>query len=553
MPDAAMSVSTATEKAVAGRGVQAIHLASKLLLVGFICYVSTEVGFAHKSPPHNISPLWPTGAILFGIIVVAPVRHWWAYTLAAYFTSVLNDARAGFPVSGVLFLSAALIEVFIAAAAVRRFAGGLRAFDNLRNLIVYLLAAVVLAPATSAFVGAFAGGGESYWFYWRVWLLSEALAYLTLAPAILTWIAGVRSVGRTSIPRGIEPWVIGVVLLAVSFRVFHGPTAGPGAIPALVYLPLPLLLWAAMRFGPVGANTGLLILAFLSISGGVRGLGPFAGGAAPDSVLSLQLFLVAVSVPVMFLATAIEDRRAAEHEMQRHRAELAHVTRLSTMGELAASLAHELNQPLTAILSNAQAAQRFLGASPPNLTEVGEILKDVVQDNNRASDVIQRLRALVRKDATSFAALDVGDVLRDVVRIVHSDAILRHSRVVLDVATGLPPVRGDRIQLQQVALNLLLNALEAMKDCPTTERQIVVQVDRDGAGVVRVAVRDSGVGLGGDLVEIFQPFYTTKPTGLGMGLSISRSIIEGHGGQLRAENNPDQGATFWFTLPTAQR
>ncbi len=427
MPDAAMSVSTATEKAVAGRGVQAIHLASKLLLVGFICYVSTEVGFAHKSPPHNISPLWPTGAILFGIIVVAPVRHWWAYTLAAYFTSVLNDARAGFPVSGVLFLSAALIEVFIAAAAVRRFAGGLRAFDNLRNLIVYLLAAVVLAPATSAFVGAFAGGGESYWFYWRVWLLSEALAYLTLAPAILTWIAGVRSVGRTSIPRGIEPWVIGVVLLAVSFRVCHGPTAGPGAIPALVYLPLPLLLWAAMRFGPVGANTGLLILAFLSISGGVRGLGPFAGGAAPDSVLSLQLFLVAVSVPVMFLATAIEDRRAAEHEMQRHRAELAHVTRLSTMGELAASLAHELNQPLTAILSNAQAAQRFLGASPPNLTEVGEILKDVVQDNNRASDVIQRLRALVRKDATSFAALDVGDVLRDVVRIVHSDAILRES------------------------------------------------------------------------------------------------------------------------------
>ena len=269
-------------------------------------------------------------------------------------------------------------------------------------------------------------------------------------------------------------------------------------------------------------------------------------------MLSLQLFLVAVSIPVMFLATAIEERRAAEHEMQRQRAELAHVTRLSTMGELAASLAHELNQPLTAILSNAQAAQRFLRASPPNLTELGEILKDVVQDNNRAGEVIQRLRALVRKETTTFVPLDVGDLLRDVVRIVHSDAILRLSRVVLDVAPGLPPVRGDRIQLQQVALNLLLNAFEAMKDCPAIGRQVLVRVERHGAGFVRVAVRDGGVGLGGDAADLFQPFYTTKPTGLGMGLSISRTIIEGHGGQLRAENNPDQGATFWFTLPTVE-
>ena len=179
-----------------------------------------------------------------------------------------------------------------------------------------------------------------------------------------------------------------------------------------------------------------------------------------------------------------------------------------------------------------------------------EILKDVVLDNNRASEVIQRLRALVRKEAPTFGALDVGDLLRDVVRLVHSDAILRHSRVSLDVAPGLRPVRGDRIQLQQVALNLLLNAFEAMKDCPTSKREVVVRVEPDGTRMVRVAVRDYGVGLSEHPVErIFLPFYTTKPTGLGMGLSISRSIIEGHGGQLRAENNPDQGATLSFTLP----
>ena len=179
-----------------------------------------------------------------------------------------------------------------------------------------------------------------------------------------------------------------------------------------------------------------------------------------------------------------------------------------------------------------------------------EILKDVVQDDNRASEVIKRLRALVRKEAPAFGALDVGDLLRDVVRLVHSDAILRNSRVSLGVAPGLRPVRGDRIQLQQVALNLLLNAFEAMRDCPTGKREVVVRVEPDGTRMVRVAVCDCGVGFSEDAVEkIFEPFYTTKPTGLGMGLSISRAIIESHGGQLRAENNPDQGATFSFTLP----
>ena len=525
-----------------------MRLGWKLLVVGFICYVSTEIGFAHKFPPHYISPLWPTGAILFGILVVAPVRHWWLYALAAYFTSAI---KSGLAVTPVLFLAAAYIEQFLAAAGVRRFAGGLKAFDNVGNLTAYLAVAVILAPATAAAVAAFAGGEQSYWFYWRVWFLSEALACLTLAPALLAWMARIHTVRQASRPRAIEACVIGAGLIAICVRVFYWPTAASGHLPALVYLPLPLLLWAAMRFGPVGANTGLLVLAALSISGGVRGLGPF-GGAGPDNVLSLQLFLVAVSVPVMFLATAIEDRRAAEGEMQRHRAELAHVTRLSTMGELAASLAHELNQPLTAILSNAQAARRLLAASPPNLAEVGAILHDVIQDDKRASDVIQRLRALVRKDNATFAALDIGEVLRDVVRIVHSDGILRDSRVALDVVTGLPPVRGDRIQLQQVALNLCLNAFDAMKDCPAGRRQVVVRVDRDSPRFVRVDVRDRGVGLREDPVKIFQPFYTTKPAGLGMGLSISRSIVENHGGQLRAENNPDEGATFWFTVPIAE-
>jgi signal transduction histidine kinase len=228
------------------------------------------------------------------------------------------------------------------------------------------------------------------------------------------------------------------------------------------------------------------------------------------------------------------------------------VARISTLGELSASLAHELNQPLTAILSNAQAAQRLLDAKPIDLAEIREILKDVVADDNRAGQVIQRLRALVKKQPPEFTALDLGAILREVVHFIHTDAILRASEIALTVAPGLPPVWGDRVELQQVALNLLLNALEAMKERPVEDRQVVVQVEADGPRVVKVAVRDRGAGLGDEIEQVFRPFYTTKPDGLGVGLSICRSIVEAHSGRLWAENNPDRGATFSFTIPAAR-
>ena len=255
----------------------------------------------------------------------------------------------------------------------------------------------------------------------------------------------------------------------------------------------------------------------------------------------------------MLVLTAIVDiteRKRAESELQRHRDELAHVTRISAMGELAASLAHELNQPLTAILSNAQAAQRFLAAKPADLEEIKDILKDIVEDNSRAGEVIRRMRALVKKEDLAFVPLDLAGVIRDIVQLVHSDAILRNVRISFESNSKLPFVRGDRVQLQQVALNLLLNAFDAMKDTPAAERAVVVRAETNGTGTVEVSVRDHGAGLTSDkLDKVFQPFYTTKRDGLGMGLSISRSIIEAHGGRLWVENNPDRGATFRFALP----
>ncbi len=247
---------------------------------------------------------------------------------------------------------------------------------------------------------------------------------------------------------------------------------------------------------------------------------------------------------------ALVEDKTDHYELLRNRRDLVHLTRVSTMGELAGSLAHELNQPLTAILSNVQAAQRFMAEDPIDVAEVREILNDIVQDDYRASEIIRRIRAVVKKGDIEFAFLDVASVIRDVVVLLHSDAIMRETRVALDIGNDLPAAYADRVQLQQVVLNLLLNAFDAMTGVKPSERVVSIALTGVGDDVLRIAVRDCGHGLAaGKFDTIFNPFYTSKPHGLGLGLSISRSIVERHGGRLWAENNSDRGATFYVTLP----
>jgi signal transduction histidine kinase len=248
------------------------------------------------------------------------------------------------------------------------------------------------------------------------------------------------------------------------------------------------------------------------------------------------------------------SRRQSELEAQRLRQDLSHVARVSTMGALTTSLAHELNQPLTAILSNAQAAQAVLESSPVNLEEIREILADIVQDDKRAGEVIRRLRGLLKKDGLEITAIEVNEIVSEVARLVTGDAVLRNVSVHLDLAEQLPRVQGDRVQLQQVILNLILNGLDAMRAPGTGERVLLLQTAREGPGAVRIAVRDSGPGIDeADVEHIFQAFYTTKTDGMGMGLAIARSIVEAHGGRLTARNNPEGGATFSFTLPVTDQ
>jgi len=447
----------------------------------------------------------------------------------------------------------------------------------------------------------------------------------------------------------------------------------------LLYLPLPLLLWIAVRFGSRGASAAICTVGFLAIWSAGHGYGPFSTRSAEENALSIQMFLIVMSVPLLFLASVIEergkgemtlrgreermslaaesanlafwtinferkeswmsdkgraifnfapdealsrelflsrvhpeDRVAVDEAIERARAssqtfefeyrllrpdgqtrwlisrgrylrndrdqvneligvaidvtaqiqadlqlrlqreELAHLSRVALMGELTASLAHELNQPLTAIASNAAAGRRFLALGSPEPEMFDELLADVASDARRAGDIIHGIHHFVRKSESVRRAVNLNEIIREVLRLLHSDLLGRATAVETQLAPNLPPVDADSIQLQQILLNLLMNSLEAMHLTPAEKRRILISTKCEADSVV-TSVRDYGGGLPKDNPDkIFTHFYSTKPTGMGMGLTIVRSIVESHGGELAAEN-ADDGARFSFRLPVAAK
>ena len=256
------------------------------------------------------------------------------------------------------------------------------------------------------------------------------------------------------------------------------------------------------------------------------------------------------SVEFQGIGRDITDLKLADMEVEQRRKEVTHLTRVAILGELSGALAHELNQPLTAILSNAQAAQRLLARDPLDLAMLREILDDVVTDDLRAGEVITRLRALLKKGEANFQPLNLNGVATEVLGLARSELIERHVTIGTRLAPGLPGILGDRVQLQQVMLNLVLNACEAMSARTSTERRLTVSTALDGDGLLLAAIADRGSGIPPDAADrLFDPFFTTKPDGLGLGLSICRSIIAAHGGRLWADNNAGGGATFTLALP----
>jgi len=652
------------------------------VLVGVAYYLGARIGLALTFEPHPISPLWPPNAILLAALLLSPSRAWPWLLLATFPAHMAAELQSGVPVAMVLaWFVTNCGEALIGAVGVRWLIGERLRFDAFHHVSVFVLVGGFLAAFSSSFVDTalvklIGWGDGAYWQLWRTRFFSNLLANLTLVPVIVTWAdAGLARLQRAPRERWVEGCVQAVGLLTVAFTVFTQTGAGSGTAPVLLYAPVPFLLWAAVRLGPIGTSTSLLALLLLAVWGAIHGMGPFIDGSPLNSALSIQMFLVVLSIPLLFLTAVIQERerskaalrsseerfakafmsspdamvitraqdghivevndrweelfgqprvqavgstmwelgmfatakdaavlqaqmssqgrvrdlelalrsksgetrqaligavtaelagepcfiaiirdltdqRRAEREVQERQRELAHLGRVATLGELSGTLAHELSQPLTAMLTNAEAAQRMLAHKPIDIPEVREILGDIVRQITRAAEVIRRLRALFKKGETQFQPLDLNAVATEALELVQGDLAVHGVCVTTRFGAELPMINGDTIQLQQVLLNLIHNACDAMSELQHSERRLTIYSEAAANGMVQLCVSDTGPGVPAQLHErLFDPFFTTKPHGLGLGLSITRSIIAAHGGRLWSAAGPGRGATFCIAIP----
>ena len=324
-------------------------------------------------------------------------------------------------------------------------------------------------------------------------------------------------------------------------------------------------LWLAFRTTDLGQKLIAAVVMGLAISGmhytAMAGTTFAAHGPVPEahgypSLDQTNLALAVAGTTFVILASALiaslSEQKRAEEALREAQADLAHVTRVTTLGEIAASIAHEVNQPLAAVVANAEACLRWLDREIPDLDAARRSAEWIIDDANRASEVIRRVRALANKSDVEKAPLDINDVVKEVIALVQGELVSHRVSLRMEFANALPVVPADRVELQQVVINLVMNGIEAMQSVTDRPRELLIRSLQDETQQVLVSVTDCGVGISAENADrLFNAFFTTKANGMGMGLSICRSIIEAHGGRLWASANLPHGATFQFTLPVS--
>jgi signal transduction histidine kinase len=532
-------------------------LAARAGVAAVVYYAAARFGRSFLYQNSHISVIWPANAIFVAALVLAANARERLALIAAI--SLSHAAAMHADVETWRWAWQIVVNTAFAVCAwitLRRTGGLPLHFSSRRQVSVFIAACFalpsLLALTTPTVVRAVLGLDQTYTpltAFLRV-TLSNAGGMLLVTPVVLLWVPdGFRALAQMPLRRQLEAGailasllVIGGVAFGMGSRVAHVPTA-------LLWI-LPPLLWATVRFGPLGAITCMFTIAALSIWGTARHLGPFVLAAQADQVLSLEVFWIVLTPPVMLLAAAIREREQAEAALHAQRNQLAHVTRVATVGELSGALAHELRQPLTSILANAQAGSRLLTQHPLDLNELRDIFVDIVQQDQQAASVVSRLRTLLKEGESNVECVAMPSVVRDAVAL--SRTALAMSGVTLHAQIGarVPCVQGDPVQLLQVLLNLIVNACESMSHIPESERILELRLNRKPNRRVEVTVIDAGAGLpAGGEERVFEPFFTTKAQGLGLGLAISRSIVTRHGGQLWGESNRGAGATFHLVLP----
>jgi len=555
---------SSTEKKKAGSFGR---VALQVFLTGVAYYVATEIAWALCFPNSKVSLLFPPHAVLVVVLLLVPVRHWWAYTLATVLAHFVATQQAHWPVLYALHCEAFdAVQNVLAAAGIRLFIKSPLKGITLRDALVFVLIAVIIVPFGTAFWGAaFTVSnhfGTNYWIEWRNLGISNGVTAVVLVPALL--LAGnrlSRSGGRVTPARMIEGSLLALGIVMVGTFVFATVPAGPETSPALLYAPIPLLIWAALRFGLSGISAAMLVVTFQAIWGAMHGRGPFLLQSPAENALALQMFLIVTGTPLMFLSVLLEDDRRSqqalrevEEDARRHREQINQLSRVSLLGEMTASLAHELGQPLSAIITNANAGTRFIDRGKEDPKTLRDILVNVASDGRRAHEIIQNVRNTIKKGDAIRRRINLNELITNVAHVVRPDAVAYSCEVETSLAKDLPLIEGDPVQIQQVLVNLVSNAFDAMRQTPPSQRKVEISTAGNGDGKVRLSVRDHGTGIRTEVHErLFDQFFTTKEQGLGMGLAIVRSIVESHGGEIQAENVADGGARFYFTLPVTKK
>jgi two-component system, LuxR family, sensor kinase FixL len=664
-----------------------VERAAMLAALACAYFLASKIGLELSLHPSPISTLWPPNALLLAALLLTAPTHWWLLVASVFPAHMLVQIGADVPPAmAFLWFVTNSLEALIGAGCAFLLLGATPRLERLRDLAVFLAVCVVLAPFLSSLIDAAAvkivGWGEGgFWPLWRLRFFSNALAILVLVPVILhTARTPLRWPSIAMNWRLVEALLLTVTLCGLCLVAFSYVETHYDIVALILYALLPLLLWAALRFGSAYLSNLILIIALLAIWGAQHARGPLILDSPAENALALQLFLIFTAAPLLILAAVvhewreagqqardneeqlnlalqaaqmcswswdvranrvrwstsslagfvkleeltdlaaflqlvhpsdreraeiewrtaacdrrsyeieyralrtdgsygwiasratprfdasgrmtymlglnadISERRAEAAQIRQQRDELAHLSRVAMVGELSGAVAHELNQPLTAILCNAQAAQRLLRHASPDEIGLSEILGDIVSENKRAGEIIRRLRELLKKGEVQLLPVDINNIVREVIVLEHSDMVARNIVITTQLGSDVPLALADRVQLQQVLLNLIINAADAMHANQLSERLITIRSHRAGADFVRIAVKDCGPGIPVDPSDqIFEPFYTTKAHGLGLGLTICRSIIAAHHGRLWAVNNDDGGATLLVELPVAKQ
>jgi signal transduction histidine kinase len=526
------------------------------IAVGVAYFLAARLSLFFLTKPDGVAVFWPAAGVSSGVLIGLGSRALWpvmAGTMAATLVANLLGDRNVW--SAIFFALSNALEAGLVAALIQRYFGQPFSLDRLRS-VIGLLAATIVATAISGIVGTlgfrlFHSSPASFLTIWHHWFLSDAIGIVTVAPLLIGLAAAVRDPPpHTEVSEGAA--VVVMLIIASGTIVLLPREPWMAVLPAGLFFPL--LLWVTARCRPVFAAAAAFVVALTVVWTTTFDIGILGDPSLPvtQRILVAQASILTASFCALVLAALFAERKANELRLVHSNLMLKRErdNKLMNMQAVTAAMAHELKQPLTAISANSEAVQMVLGHTKPDRSAMRSALDSIVEDSHRAGRILSDIRALFLKTDSEYESVDVNEVASGVLRLLHEELKVHGVVARAELAPDLPRVRGHKGQLQEVLVNLLQNAIEAMGVIRAGRRRLWLKTERHGDDAIVVEVKDSGPGIDpANLSGIFDAFFTTKSQGTGLGLAICRMIIERHGGQLSAWSDGTHGALFLFVLP----